>query len=158
MSVLPSVDVLETIHSVMHLYRSRQFRELRDGPHQLTHMEFKVLAFFARHPGATQRDLVVHSGRDKAQIARLIQGLRQREMLDGQADEQDKRSICLHLSEQGQALFAAAQTQGQQLAKLAVEGLDSDEQRRLIEMLQRIQSNLSDDSCAKQFFESPSST
>jgi hypothetical protein len=35
-------------------------------------MEGKVLGFFARHPGATQRDLAQHSGRDKAQLARLI--------------------------------------------------------------------------------------
>jgi hypothetical protein len=34
-------------------------------------MEGKVLGFFARHPGATQRDLAQHSGRDKAAVATL---------------------------------------------------------------------------------------
>ena len=145
MSKITSADVVETIHAVMHLYRSRQFRELRDGPHGLTHMEFKVLAFFAQHPGASQRDLVAHSGRDKAQIARLIQGLRQREMLQGQADEQDKRSICLQLSEQGQAACSAVQAQGRRLADRAVAGMSVDEQRSLVDLMLRVQHNLSCD-------------
>lgn len=142
MSLISSADVLETIHTVMHLYRSRQFRDLRDGPHELTHMEFKVLAFFARRPGATQRDLVAHSGRDKAQIARLIQGLRQRQMLDGQPDQQDKRSTCLHLSTQGEAVFKAVEAQGRALAAMAVEGMSADEQGALLGLLQRVQGNL----------------
>ena len=54
----PSVrddDVLEAIHQVMHQYRAQQYRVLRDGPHKVTHMESKVLGFFGRHPGATQK-------------------------------------------------------------------------------------------------------
>lgn len=143
MPLIASTDVLETIHTVMHLYRSRQFRDLRDGPHELTHMEFKVLAFFARHPGATQRDLVAHSGRDKAQIARLIQGLRQRELLDGRPDPHDKRSICLHLTALGQEVFSVVEHSGQRLSELAVSGLTDHQQQNLLEMLQQIQQSLS---------------
>jgi hypothetical protein len=46
--------VFEIIHAVMHLFRSGQHRVLRGGPHNVTHMESKVLGFFAGHPGATQ--------------------------------------------------------------------------------------------------------
>ena len=65
-------EVVESIHAVMHLYRARQYRTLREGPSDLTHLEGKVLGFFGRHPGATQSDLVAHSARDKGQLARLI--------------------------------------------------------------------------------------
>ena len=65
-------DVLELIHTVMHQVRSLQYRVLRDGPHDITHMDSKVLGFFGRHPGATQSEVAAHSGRDKAQLARLI--------------------------------------------------------------------------------------
>jgi hypothetical protein len=68
----PVDDVLECMHAIMHLYRSTQHRSLRDGPNDLAHMEVKALGFFARHPGATQSELVAHSGRDKAQVARQI--------------------------------------------------------------------------------------
>lgn len=138
-------DVLELIHSVMHLYRSRQFRALRDGPHDLTHMEFKVLAFFARRPGASQRDLVQHSGRDKAQIARLIQGLRQRGLLDARADEQDRRSLCLCLSAAGAALFAGVEGQGRHLADLALRDFSAAERDSLAALLERVRGNLDGD-------------
>ncbi|MFA7822933.1 MarR family winged helix-turn-helix transcriptional regulator [Aeromonas dhakensis] len=137
-----STDIFEMIHSIMHLYRSRQFRGLRDGFLELTHMEFKVLAFFARHPGATLRDLVAHSGRDKAQVARLIQGLRQRELLDGEVDAADKRSTCLRLSGQGRDVFAAVEAQSRRLAELALAGLSADEMSCLDALLGRIRENL----------------
>lgn len=58
----PAEAVFDAIHHVMHQYRAMQFRGLRDTSHALTHMEFKVLGFFARHPGASQTELVAHSG------------------------------------------------------------------------------------------------
>ena len=69
----PSKDdeVLEALHAVMHAFRSRQHRQLRDSVQEVGPMEIRALRFFARHPGATQRELVAHSGRDKGQIARL---------------------------------------------------------------------------------------
>ena len=91
-------DVLELVHAVMHDYRSLQYRALRDGPHDITHMDSKVLAFFGRHPGATQSDLAQHSGRDKAQLARLIKGLREQGLLDGVADAADRRNLRLTLT------------------------------------------------------------
>ncbi|PWU27862.1 MarR family transcriptional regulator [Pseudomonas sp. RW407] len=135
-------DVLETIHAVMHLYRSRQYRELRDGPHDLTHMEFKVLAFFARRPGATQRQLVEHSGRDKAQIARLIQGLRNKGLLEGSADALDKRSVCLSLSAEGDAVYAEVEGQGRHLSEVAVRGFSAQERAQLQGLLARVEANL----------------
>ena len=57
-------DPLDIMHSVMHQYRALQYRFLRDGPHDITHMDGKVLGYFGRHPGATQSDLAQHTGRD----------------------------------------------------------------------------------------------
>ena len=91
-------DLLELVHSIMHDYRSLQYRFLRDGPHDITHMDGKVLEFFARNPGASQTDLVAHSNRDKAQLGRLIKGLKERGLLEGEADAKDRRSICLRLT------------------------------------------------------------
>ncbi|RYE93689.1 MAG: MarR family transcriptional regulator, partial [Oxalobacteraceae bacterium] len=82
----------------MHLYRTQQHRSLRGAQHDLAHMEIKVLGFFARHPGGSPSDLVAHSGRDKAQVARQIRALRERGLLDVQADELDRRSSRLSLS------------------------------------------------------------
>src|SRR5688572_9408445 len=100
-------DVLELVHRLMHEYRALQYRALRDAPHDVTHMEAKVLAFFQRQPGATQSALAQHSGRDKAQLARLIKSLRARELLVAEADEADRRNVHLALSPAGQAVQKA---------------------------------------------------
>lgn len=137
-----SDDALEVMHAIVHLYRSQQMRGLRAGPHELAQMEIKVLRFFARHPGATQSDLVAHSGRDKAQVARLIRGLRDAQLLDATADEQDRRSTRLALSATGQAVFADLHRQSGVLGAVALAGLAPDEQAQLMALLARVRANL----------------
>ena len=132
-------DVFEAIHTVMHLYRSAQYRE---GPHGLTHMEGKVLGFFARHAGATQSDLAQHSGRDKAQLARLIKGLRERGLLHAEADDADRRNVHLQLTDAGQAMLRTLRSQGRKLEARAVAGLSAEKRRQLAELLLHVKRNL----------------
>ena len=134
--------VFELVHAVMHRFRSRQYRALGDGPHGITHMESKVLGFFARHAGATQRDLVDHSGRDKAQLARLIKGLRERGLLSAEADDADRRNLRLRLTTEGQTVQRALRRQGRLLQARAVAGLSDAERQRLVELLARVKDNL----------------
>ncbi len=131
-------DVVEAIHAVMHLFRARQYRAVRDGASELTHLEGRVLAFFARHPGATQRELAAHSGRDKGQLARLVAGLKARALLQAQVDEGDRRSVRLRLTARGQAL----RRQSRQLSKAAVAGLTEPERRALVELLRKVRVNI----------------
>ena len=134
--------VFEAIHSIMHQYRAAQYRVLRDGPHDLTHLEGKVLGYFVRHPGATQSDLVGHSGRDKAQLARLVRGLREKGLLDAAVDEADRRSTRLHVTEQGRAIARTVQKSGAQLAQVAAAGLDEGERRQLLALLDKVRATL----------------
>jgi DNA-binding MarR family transcriptional regulator len=140
----PVDDVLETMHAIMHLYRSVQQRSLRDGPNDLAHMEVKALGFFARHPGATQSDLVAHSGRDKAQVARQIRALRERGLLDAEADEQDRRSSRLSLSAEGKAVHAALHSNDGRLKEQALQGFTDEEKLDLLALLGRVRANLQD--------------
>ncbi|MBL8348945.1 MAG: MarR family transcriptional regulator [Burkholderiaceae bacterium] len=135
-------DVLEAVHAVMHLFRARQYRALRERGEALTHMDGKVLGFFARHPGATQRELALHSGRDKGQLARLIAGLKDRGLLQGQADDADRRSVRLQLTATGRAVQQQLQGQRRRLAEAAVAGLSADERRALHALLERVRANL----------------
>jgi DNA-binding MarR family transcriptional regulator len=138
----PALEVLERVHAIMHLYRSAQQRSLRAGPHDLAHMEIKVLGFFARRPGATQSDLAAHSGRDKAQLARLIRGLRDRGLLEAKADEIDKRSTRLSLSNAGKAMFEALHRHDGALAEAALEGIAEEDRATLLDLLERVRANL----------------
>jgi DNA-binding MarR family transcriptional regulator len=141
----PAGEVMESVHTIMHLFRSRRQRSLRGEQHELAHMEVKVLGFFARHPGATQSDLASHSGRDKAQLARLVRGLRERGLLDAEADEFDRRSTRLRLSEQGLALHAELHRHDGDLAAAALAGLSAAEQATLLGLLARVRANLEAD-------------
>jgi len=136
------VDLLELIHAVMHDYRSLQYQFLRDGPHDITHMDGKVLGFFAHRPGATQSDLALHSGRDKAQLARLVKGLREKGLLAAAADPGDRRNQRLSLTADGQAVQRALRLQAKRLRARAVTGLSAAEQAQLGELLGRVKGNL----------------
>ena len=138
---VPDDDVLDLIHAVMHQYRSLQYQVLRDGPHDITHMESKVLGYFGHHPGATQSELAQHSGRDKAQLARLIKSLRDRGLLTGEAGEADRRSVRLSLTANGLAVLRTLKQQAKRLNARAIAGLTPAEQRQLMTLLQRVRTN-----------------
>jgi len=135
-------DVLELVHSVMHQFRGLQYQRLRDGPHDITHMESKVLGYFAHRPGATQSDLAEHSGRDKAQLARLIKRLLDIGLLAREPDAQDRRQLRLQLTGDGLAVQRTLQQQRQRLSKLAVAGLSSADQAQLKALLHKLGENL----------------
>jgi len=138
----PGDDPLETMHAIVHLYRSQQLRGLRAGAHELAHMEVKALMYFARNPGATQSELVAHSGRDKAQVARLIKGLRDGGLLDAAADAVDRRSTRLSLSDAGREVFASLRRHNDALGEVALAGMSGDEKARLLALLGRVRANL----------------
>lgn len=134
-------EVFETIHTLMHLFRGQQFRALRDGPAAVTHMEAKALGYFARHPGATLSELVAHSGRNKAQIARLIAGLKERGLLLAEPDAEDRRVQRLRLSPDAARAQEAVRTQGDKLAQAAMQGLSAAECNQLLALLTRVRAN-----------------
>jgi DNA-binding MarR family transcriptional regulator len=138
----PQDEVLELIHTVMHQYRSQQYQVLRDGGHDITHMEKKVLGYVDRHPDATQSDMARDSGRDKAQLARLIKGLRERGLLDSQADAADRRNLRLSLTADGRSVLRTLDQQSRRVATQAVAGMSAAEQKQLLTLLQRVKANL----------------
>lgn len=135
-------DVLESMHAVMHLARARHHAMLREGGHEMPPMEGKVLGFFARQPGATLKDLAEHSGRDKGQLAKLIQSLRERGLLEARADDADRRITRLYPTEPALALHQQVQGQRKQLADRAVAGMASGEHAALLALLERVRANL----------------
>lgn len=138
-------EVLELVHALMHDYRSLQYRFLRDGPHAITHMDGKVLDFFARRPGATQSDLAQHSGRDKAQLARLVKGLRERGLLAAEPDADDRRNLRLAPTAAGLEIQRSLRQQARRLGTRAVAGLAPAEREQLVALLQRVRHNLAGD-------------
>jgi DNA-binding MarR family transcriptional regulator len=135
-------EVFDLVHRIMHLFRSAQYRVLKDGPYELTHLEGKLLGFFAHHPGATLRDLVAHQKQDKGQLAKLIKSLREQGLLQGEDDEADRRSVRLSLTSEGAAVHRDLRKQVARLSALAVEGLSAAQRGQLAELLEQVRENL----------------
>ncbi len=137
-----TVDVLEVLHTVKHLLRSRELQVLRETAPGVSHMDARVLGFFNRRPGETLSALVAHSGRDKGQMARLVGSLRERGLLNGQVDEHDRRNLRLYLTPQGQQLADTLHTYKQQLSRQAIQGFTAAEESQLGALLTRLLQNL----------------
>jgi DNA-binding MarR family transcriptional regulator len=105
-------------------------------------MENKVLGFFARQPGATLTDLVAHSGRDKAQLTRLIRGLRDKGLLEARVDEGDRRSTRLQLTAEAVAIHDEVRRHSARLAALALDGVSDTEHAQLVALLDKVRANL----------------
>lgn len=139
---VPADQLFEALHGLMHRQRALHLAEMRLAAPALTPLEGRVLGFFARQPGATLRDLAVHAGRDKGQLARLVAGLREQGLLEARADESDARLTRLHPTDAARALHQAVQRSRRRLAERAGRGLSDDERRQLLALLQRMHANL----------------
>lgn len=138
----PHDDLMEAVHELMHLARAQQRRQMPDdGLHP---MEGRALAFFVRRPGATQSDLVEHSGRDKGQLARLIAALKERGLLVAQPDDKDRRVIRLHPTDAARQLYETVLRQRREISSRAAQGLSAAERQELLRLLRHMQDNLRD--------------
>lgn len=138
----PRPDVFEAMHDLMHAYRARMVRAMTAVHSELTFNEVRALNFIGRHPGATQKELVRHSGADKAQVARMLGLLQDKGWLERQPNAEDKRSRCLTLSAEGAALYQALRAARRTLSASVLAGCDEATQTQLLVLLERVRSNL----------------
>lgn len=138
----PTPDVFEAMHDLLHAYRAHMVRAMATVHPELTMNEMRALMFIGRHPGATQKELVRHSGHDKAQIARLLAPLEEKGWLQRAPSAKDKRSRCLSLSAEGQALVEALRASRHRLTRELLQGCDAATQQQLMALLARMRSNL----------------
>ena len=131
----PVAGVVEALHTLVHRLRAAAAAEpLDDG---LAPMEGRALGFFLRQPGATASQLVEHSGRDKAQVARLVAVLRERGLLEARTDEQDRRVTRLHPTAAAARLHQRVLQLRVRSAAQVLSGLNDAELRQLQALLER---------------------
>lgn len=135
-------EVVDQLADLTHLFKSRLRQAVQQEGDGLAPMEAKVLMFFARHPGSTASDLVEHSGRDKAQVTRLVRLLVDRHLLLREPDPTDRRQQRLTPTAQGAALHRVLHRHRQRLGQTMVKGLAADELAQLSSLLRRLRDNL----------------
>ncbi len=132
--------VFEQMHEILFLFRSQLSQRLNKAGEDIPGMAWKVLAFYARHPGWTQMQLAEHSGRDKGQVARLVKQLCERGLLHRGGGTGGRRGLAL--TEHGQVVYHRLQRQRAQLANKLTSALSPPEQMQLTRLLEKIKAPL----------------
>jgi DNA-binding MarR family transcriptional regulator len=145
MSTHAPADVFEAMHDLLHVYRAHMVRTMAAIHPDLTLNEVRALMFVGRHPGATQRELVAHSGADKAQVARMVGMLQDKGWLESAPNAEDKRSRCLRLSAEGVALQQALRDARRTVAASLLKGCDKAAQAQLLALLAQVRSHIAVD-------------
>lgn len=135
-------EIAEEIHAIRHLFIQRRYRGQHVGGHELSHMEARVIFFLGNRAGATQSEIVVHLGRDKGQIARLIAGLRDAGLIEARTDEIDRRVQRLYLTDSGSKILRRAKRERRRLLGKAVSNFEAAEREMLLHLLARMRANL----------------
>lgn len=126
----------ELLHTLVHRFRGGP--GAGRGSAALPEMEGRALGFFMRQPGATASQLVAHSGRDKAQIARLVASLREQGLLEARADELDRRVMRLYPTAAAAAVHAVLRQAREARVARALQALSPVEQDQLLALLRRL--------------------
>lgn len=137
--------VVERLHALMHLLRRRQQQAAQAEGEGLAAMEMRALGFFVRHPGSTAKALAAHSGRDKAQVARLLQPLLARGLLTATPDAQDRRSLQLRPTASGARLERRMAARRQRMHDELLAGFSPAELQALASSLERMLAAAGDD-------------
>ncbi|MBX9400553.1 MarR family transcriptional regulator [Lysobacter sp. BMK333-48F3] len=138
MAASRDIDILNLVNTVAHQATAGMQRALREAELGLVAMEARTLRFVARHPGCTQNDIVRESGRDKAQIARVIKALLDRGEIRRLADEPGEKRLRLQITDAGAATHRHAESLRGKVAQSLLRGLDAGERRSLQALLQRM--------------------
>ena len=129
-------DVFEALHDLMHAYRARMVRADDLRAPDLTFNEVRALNFIGRHPGATQKNWCATAAPTRPGGAHAA-CCRTRAGWSANPHAEDRRSLCLTLSAEGQALYQALQAAWQTLSAQVLAGCDDDTQAQLLALLAR---------------------
>lgn len=131
--------LFELLHTVMHRFRALLTEAIAEDESGLAVMETRALGFLAGHPGATPSDLVKRSGRDKAQVARLLAELTERGLVERRVPEGgDRRSHTVYLTPEGKAVHRRLEKRRIRVAAAMFAPFTAPERATLARLLQRI--------------------
>lgn len=107
-------------------------------PLGLKPVKFSVLSLIAHNPGITSRQLCAVLDIQPPNFVGLIKSLQKKGWVERRAHETDGRAHSLHLTPQGQALLAQAETTVAALESQVAHRLTPSEQATLIRLLRKV--------------------
>ena len=133
-------DPLFLLYDVARLMRLRGDQEARRVG--MTRAQWIILLWLDRQPGMTQNALAGFVEVEPITIARLIDRLESRGLVERRLDPKDRRLRRLHLTERAAPFLGQVNAYRTQLNESVTAGLDSETIERLAETLRTLKSNL----------------
>src|SRR4051812_42079941 len=135
--------LLRRAHQISAAVFENECRELG-----LTPAQFGVLTVLRSHPGLGQSSLARALGFDKVTVLRVLRGLEARGLVERGPAPDNKRNMCVALTDEGLALLSRAQRPAERAYKRLLAPLDAGQQEKLIELLQLLTGELEEEARA----------
>lgn len=139
-------DLLFLLHDVARLLRVDADKRAR--AHGMTRAQWAILIWLDRQPGISQKELAELLEVEPITVARLIDRLEGRGMVERRPDPRDRRIWRLHLSLPAHAVLSDIHQQRAEMSAMVTQGVGDDSQASMIEALSRMKITLTRDSHA----------
>jgi DNA-binding MarR family transcriptional regulator len=133
-------DVLMLLNDVARLVRVAADKRAR--LHGMTRAQWVMLLRLARQPGMSQKEVAEILEVEPITVARLIDRLEQRGLVERRADERDRRIWRLHLRPAAMPLLAEIETERAMLQDMVSQGIDKEALATMTKVLVRMRSTL----------------
>lgn len=141
-------DLLFLLHDVARLVRVDADKRARS--HDMTRAQWGILIWLERQPGITQKELAEHLDVEPITVARLIDRLEARGMVERRPDPRDRRIWRLHLCPPAHAVLLEIHEQRAAMTQLVSQGLDPKTIDTTVEALLRIKATLTQEAHARR--------
>jgi DNA-binding MarR family transcriptional regulator len=135
-------QLLTLVYDLARLIRVRSDQRARANG--MTRAQWVVMIWVQRKPGISQNDLACLVEVEPITVARIIDRLEGRGLLERRLDPKDRRVRRLHLTEAAEPLMAEIEQYKNELDAQITEGLDEMTLQRVHEALVTMKANLQD--------------
>ena len=137
-------DIRQVLWQLAFQFKVSSKRAVRDYDLPLNGMHIRLLQMIRRHPDCTAQKIASVTGRDKAQITRVIKELEGMALITRTPDPEDRRAQLLSLNEKGRGLMARIKDAEDDVKKTLLKGINKKDQNTFIEIGNRMLDNLRD--------------
>jgi MarR family transcriptional regulator for hemolysin len=135
-------DLLFLLHDVARLIRHEADR--RAAAHEMTRAQWVILIWLERQPGLSQKELAEIIEVEPITIARLIDRLEARGMVERRPDPKDRRIWRLHLMPPAAPVLAEMEDERTDILRLLTDDVSPATEQAMIEGLQQMKASLLD--------------
>jgi MarR family transcriptional regulator, transcriptional regulator for hemolysin len=141
-------DLLFLIHDVARLLRVDADKRARS--HGMTRAQWGILIWLERQPGISQKELSEFLEVEPITVARLIDRLENRGMVERRPDPRDRRIWRLHLMPAALAVLREIAQQRAEITRMVSAGIDETTLEIMTEALLRMKTTLTQDAHASR--------